>query len=364
MSELSAGETVQAIHRRDELANFVDRVNSFVDEQSRPVLVASNGSPSLGRRILSSEPLQKLRELALGLSNGLDAGRGIAVGKYNEGIAAIRDLAVDFAASDPTTIKTLAAHLATTANDWLGRDGPLNAAEILATPVATASGMVRAAANATEIPDLLDRLGDIKGDRSLSNPLVRTVLGEAVQMGLRVEQAGQGVLASYLRRTGRLLEGIGTGAGAELAVKAVFHASRLFSEVTLGDFSPAGEKIFDLKNSSDNGIDILVREKDSGKYVGFEVKASETSRPPRLEGLQKKGADAFIATRLREIRDRGGVFGGDRVTQGARDYAERILREQDEFTGYIVQVTNYGKPTLEVNMMNPWVANTSLNRRR
>lgn len=356
-SNFELPENVQALNRRDDLADFVTRTNSFIDEQSSPILVAGTGSMDIGRRILNSESVQKLRELSINISGFIDEKVGLAVDKYNGGIAAIRDIAVDIAASDPTAIKQFAAHLATKTNELIGQDAPFNAMEIVASPAITASGVIRGAAQITGLPELLDSLGDIKLDRNLGNPAIRKVLGEAVELGLRVEQAGEGIVRHYLKRTGRLMEGFGTGTGAEFAVQAIFQASKLFSEVTFGSLRAIGDKgFFDLKNHSDNGIDILVREKDSGKYVGFEVKASVGGIAPRLRGGQQDGAAIFILDRLERIANDRSPFTPGRVLPGTKAYAESVLVAQGKnpFTGYVVKVTNFGKPSVSVDMMNQW----------
>ncbi len=79
-------------------------------------------------------------------------------------------------------------------------------------------------------------------------------------------------------------------------------ATGLFSEVS----GVLSDKAWGIKNTSDNGIDIVTKPKygdyaNKGGWYGYEVKASGTSRAPDLNEHQKKGAAFFMKSRIDDL---------------------------------------------------------------
>jgi hypothetical protein len=307
--------------------------------------------------------IAKLRETATSLNEFLVDAKNATLEAYNSRVSDFRDRLIDLAASDPSMVTDLAARLATKANDLFGKDGMLNPVEIAATPFLTASGVVSAVAQATELPEILDKLKGLgENELHVGNLAIRKILGEATELALKVERTGEGVIANYLRRVGRIgqdfFKNYGAGVGAEFAVKAVFHASGLFESVRTDFRSIRDGGFFDFKNHSDNGIDILVKEKygpNAGKSVGFEVKASVNGTAPSLRGDQRLGADFFVSDRLDRMARGRDPFTTGRVFPEMRHVAQSVLDAQKSFDGYVIKVTNFGKPNVHVDMMSRWV---------
>jgi uncharacterized protein RhaS with RHS repeats len=86
-----------------------------------------------------------------------------------------------------------------------------------------------------------------------------------------------------------------------------------------------GWKVFpDIKNGSQNGLDIIAQHPKSNKVYVFEVKANSS----RLSALQKN-PEKYIADRLIEARDFGTIC-GKQTAPGVDRAARQILREIDK----------------------------------
>jgi hypothetical protein len=121
------------------------------------------------------------------------------------------------------------------------------------------------------------------------------------------------------------------------------------------------DKSWGIKNTSDNGIDIIAKPKFGayalkGGWYGYEVKTSQNGSPIALSEHQKEGADKFMSKRINDLAIGKGVFTMGRVSQSDVVMARRILKEQDgmPYRGDVVQITNFGGKDVKVNI-TPWV---------
>ncbi len=205
----------------------------------------------------------------------------------------------------------------------------------------------------------LKKLGGIGPD----NKFVREGLEKIIQTELKFADTvaqGLGKRFGLGKILDKLVDGNASFRGTigELMTENALRMTGLFSEVS-GSLS---DKSWGIKNTSDNGIDIIVKPKygayaAKGGWYGYEVKTSQKDSPLALSGYQKKGADSFMRERIDNLAGDAGVFTKGRVSQSDVAMAQRIQREQGrmEYRGDVVQITNFGGKNVKVNI-NPWVS--------
>jgi hypothetical protein len=142
----------------------------------------------------------------------------------------------------------------------------------------------------------------------------------------------------------------------ELATELALRATGLFSEVS----GALGDKTWGIKNTSDNGIDIITKPKygtyaAQGGWYGYEVKTSATGRAPELSEHQEKGAESFMRPRIDDLAIGRGRYTASRVNQADAAMARAIQESQGErlyYQGDVIRITNFGKTTVDVEIKN------------
>jgi hypothetical protein len=110
-----------------------------------------------------------------------------------------------------------------------------------------------------------------------------------------------------------------------------------------------GDKTWGIKNTSDNGIDIITKPKygdyaAKGGWYGYEIKTSRTGSAPPLSNLQEKGAADFMKIRINKLANGLDNFSPNRVNSADVAMAKVIEASQNgaPYEGDIVRITNFG----------------------
>jgi hypothetical protein len=245
--------------------------------------------------------------------------------------------------------------LAVIVSNTIGKGGMLN-------PLELAQQMVSVPEYGIETKSALDALEKLGG---IDPSFARKEVSFLIKTQAKFADEATDFLANRFK-LGKILDKLPLGVESfkgtvgELLTEGALRISGLFTEVSgsLSDHNQWG-----IKNSSDNGIDIVAKVKYglyAGKWYGYEVKTTGGSSPLALNVDQKKGANIFMSERIKALADGGWLYTPGRVSAGDRAMANKILDDQGK-TGYrgdVVQITNFGNKNVQVNI-TPWAPYTS-----
>lgn len=265
---------------------------------------------------------------------------------------AIPDNAVEYWIQKEIENPGLAQHVVSTVMGTLantvGAEGGLNL-------VAMVTNSIGAVADASELALSLKKLESIVDvdSRTPENPVVLEVLRTSMELASRAEQKSEGVLSRlFLKQYGKKLQTASAGSREEYVAVAVLSLSGLFSNVNnlgnpektfLGGLAGVG-----VRNKSDNGVDVLVQLKygpNEGKWIGFEVKATQQTGVKRLalSKEQNQGADTYIRKQVSLAKNGFKPFTDNRSYsyQATREFAAKVFESQgdSEYKGFVIQVS-------------------------
>ncbi|MFN9806483.1 MAG: hypothetical protein ACK56N_08640 [Betaproteobacteria bacterium] len=300
---------------------------------------------------------QKLREVADYLKSIREV-HAKWTGDWNETVATSEQYYKN-KAEDPTAshlVRSSAQALAI-AVSVAGRDGILN-------PMELGQSILSGALNSLESKTALDELKKL-GNVGPENKLVRLTLGKLLTAELKAVDVVSDTLVNRFK-LGKLLNKLPDGnfefkgAVGEIMTESALRMTGLFSEVS----GALSDKPWDVKNTSNNGVDIIAKVKYgrlSGTWYGYEVKTTKDGAPLPPSDLQKEGAHTFISKRVDDLANGNGRYTLGRVSAENVRMAQQILAEQRGRTyhGDFVNITNFGNSSLVEASITPWIPPTS-----
>jgi YD repeat-containing protein len=372
----STNEQAPATPSVEEYNAQIDGVNDVLQEKIKAL---RNQSGTGGAKTEFARSLEELSLFMEGMKANIDDFKE----KYDAYWDELSWKLIDQANKDPSLWNETKAFLVNMAGGMLSNDGGFDIP-------AMARDIVYAIDDSTaafkELENLKVLIG--KGEGGLENDLVRKGLALAMRSAVLAEAKAEGILTKRFRnlyRNNELFNNLKRGTAAEVATELVLRASGLFEDGSVTNVldiptnaldinanldAIADKQTKNVKNSSDNGIDIIAIAKYGaykGKPILFEVKASKNSRIS-LQGDVLKGADGFGRPRLKAAANEDAPFTPGRVGPNVASLAEQMLRLQGtirSFAGFVVTFTNfdYSNPrTLNNLNVNMHVWDNNINR--